>query len=72
MIIKTSYLKTLIGKKVTLLESNLVDFYRPNVTNPVGRIINTTKDGRLIVKWYTSHHNQYDINIFEDKFKIHE
>ena len=42
------------------------------MTNPVGRIINIKNDGRLIVKWYTSHHNQYDINIFEDKFKIHE
>ena len=72
MIIKTSYLKTLIGKKVTLLELNLVDFYKQNMTNPVGRIINIKNDGRLIVKWCTSHHNQYDINIFEDKFKIHE
>lgn len=72
MIIKTSYLKTLIGEKVTLLDSKLIDFYKPNTLKPVGRIINTTDDGRLIVNWYTTHHNKYDINIFEDKFKINE
>ena len=49
MIIKTSYLKTLIGKKVTLLESNLIKFYRPNTTKPIGRIVNITEDGRLII-----------------------
>ena len=72
MIIKTSYLKTLIGKQVTLLESNLTEFYRPNATTPIGRIVNITEDGRLIINWYTTHHNNYNINIFEDKFKIHE
>ena len=72
MIIKTSYLKTLIGKKITLLESNLIDFYRPNTNNPIGRIIDITNDGRLIINWYTTHHNKYDINIFEDKFRIHD
>ena len=72
MIIKKSYLKTLIGKKVTLLDSNLTDFYKPNLINPNGRIINITDDGRLIVNWYTNFHNKYDINIFEDKFKINE
>lgn len=72
MIVKPSYLKTLIGKKVTLLHSNISDFYRPNITNPIDRIINITKDGRLIVNWYTNFHNKYDINIFEDNFKIHE
>lgn len=72
MIIKTSYLKTLIGEKVTLLDSKLIDFYKPNTLKPVGRIINITEDGRLIVNWYTTHHNKYDINIFEDKFEIHD
>ena len=72
MIIKTSYLKTLIGQKVTLLDSKLIDFYKPNTLKPVGRIINITDDGRLIINWYTTHHNKYDINIFEDKFKIHD
>ena len=72
MIIKTSYLKTLIGEKVTLLDSKLIDFYKPNTLKPVGRIINITDDGRLIIDWYTTHHNKYDINIFEDKFKIHD
>lgn len=72
MIIKTSYLKSLIGKKVTLLYSNMSDFYRPNITNPIGRIVNITKDGRLIINWYTTYHNNYNINIFEDKFRIHE
>lgn len=72
MIIKTSYLKTLIGEKVTLLDSKLIDFYKPNTLKPVGRIINITDDGRLIINWYTTHHNKYDINIFEDKFKIHD
>jgi len=37
-------------KKITLLEPNLVDFYKKNITNPVGRVINITDDGRLIVK----------------------
>lgn len=72
MIIKKTYLKTLIGKKVTLLDSNLTDFYKPNSLNPTGRIINITDDGRLIIHWYTNFHNKYDINIFEDKFKINE
>lgn len=72
MIIKTSYLKTLIGEKVTLLDSKLIDFYKPNTLKPVGRIINITDNGRLIINWYTTHHNKYDINIFEDKFEIHD
>ena len=50
MIIKQSYLKKLIGKKITLTKSGLIDFYRINAPNPVGRIINITKDGRFIVK----------------------
>ena len=72
MIIKKSYLKSLIEKKVTILDSNLIDFYKTNLINPTGRIINITDDGRLIVNWYTTYHNNYNINIFEEKFKIHE
>lgn len=72
MIIKQSYLKKLIGKKITLKKSGLIDFYRINAPNPVGRILDITKDGRLIVKWYTIHHNPYDVNIFEDQFIIHD
>lgn len=72
MIIKTSYLKTLIGKKVTLLKSNLSDFHRTNLVNPVGRVVNITNDGQLIVSWYTTHHNTYNIDIFEDEFEIYD
>lgn len=72
MIITQSYLKKLIGRKITLTKSNLIDFHRINAPNPVGHILNITKDGRIIVKWYTIHHNPYDINIFEDEFIIHD
>lgn len=72
MIITQSYLNKLIGRKITLTRSSLIHFHRPNFPDPVGRIIKVTKDGRFIVKWYTIHHKQYDVNIFEDEFIINE
>ena len=72
MIITQSYLKKLIGKKITLIKSNLIDFHKTNAPDPVGRILTVTNDGRFIVKWYTIHHNPYDVNIFEDEFIIHD
>ena len=72
MIITQSYLKQLIGRKITLTKSCLIDFYRINTPNPVGRILDITNDGRFVVKWYTIHHNPYDVNIFEDEFIIND
>lgn len=76
MIITQSYLKKLVGRKIILTKSGLIDFHRSNAPDPapdpVGRILDVTDDGRFIVKWYTIHHNQYDVNIFEDEFIIND
>lgn len=72
MIITQSYLKKLIGRKIILTKSGLIDFHRSNTPDPVGRILAVTDDGRFIVKWYTIHHNPYDVNIFEDEFIIND
>ena len=70
MIIADSYLRSLVGCKITVLDSNLKEFTRFK-RKPQGRIINVTSCGQLVVKWYSTHHPNYLIDLNTDKVHIH-
>lgn len=70
MFISQSYLQSLIGRKITLLESDLPDFQKLH-KKPKGKIIDVTPDQQLIIKWFTQHHPNYTIDITTDRIHIH-
>lgn len=63
--------QSFIGKKITLLDSNIQDF-KKLTTKPKGRIINVTTDQQLVVRWFTQNHPNYTIDIMSDRIFIHE
>lgn len=75
MIITQQYLKTLIGQKITLINTNLSEFkntYNHSIRKPRGKIIGITNHNQLKIRWYTKNHPNYMIDIYEDTFEINE
>lgn len=70
MYISKSYLQSLIGRKITLLESDLDDFKYLKL-KPTGRIIGVTPCQQLIVKWFTKNHPNITIDLERDQIYIH-
>lgn len=71
MYISQSYYESLIGRKITLLSSNIKDLSCQK-THPQGRIIGVTKCQQLIIHWYSQNHPNYLINLETDRVHFHD
>ena len=70
MYISKSYLQSLIGRKITLMKSDLDDFKNLKL-KPTGRIIGVTPCQQLIIKWFTPHHPNITVDLETDRIHIY-